>query len=127
MYCCRGENRPDAPEIGAVAGPPPRPGNARYVRGSDWPSRVAAGFRWAAPVATLALVPKCPACVAGYVLLVTGVGISMPAAAWVRWALIGASVVVLGWMVVRGLLRVLAAARAMGAAPPIAHSVRGSS
>jgi hypothetical protein len=41
------------------------------------------------PVTALALVPKCPACLAGYVLLVTGVGLSVAAAAAVRWAIIG--------------------------------------
>lgn len=43
---------------------------------------------WLLPTATLALIPKCPACVAGYVALVTGIGISLPMAACIRIGLV---------------------------------------
>jgi hypothetical protein len=46
---------------------------------------------WAAPAipaAALALMPKCPACVAAYVALGTGLGISLTTAAHIRTALI---------------------------------------
>ena len=39
---------------------------------------------WIAPSVGLALIPKCPACVAAYVAAITGAGISIPVAAGLR-------------------------------------------
>ncbi|MBS1857981.1 MAG: hypothetical protein JST11_21610 [Acidobacteria bacterium] len=41
-----------------------------------------------APAALLVLIPKCPACLAGWLAVATGFGISMTAAGWLRAALI---------------------------------------
>lgn len=43
---------------------------------------------WALPSALLVLMPKCPACIAGYIALATGVGISFAAATYLRTGLI---------------------------------------
>jgi hypothetical protein len=56
---------------------------------------------WLVPAATLALLPKCPACVAGYVALATGLGVSFSTAAYLRTSLVIASVSVLVFVAAR--------------------------
>jgi len=67
----------------------------------SWSHRAAALAQWSLPIATLALIPKCPVCVAAYVLLFTGVGLSISAASVLRWSLIIMSLLTLAFLVLR--------------------------
>jgi hypothetical protein len=90
MKCCCTDGDPSAPA----------PWPAR-------PPRIAALIQWALPLTTLALVPKCPACVAAYVLLFTGIGLSLPAAAAMRWTLIALCLAALAYLLLRAARRTL--------------------
>lgn len=57
--------------------------------------RLVSAMAWAGPVATLALVPKCPACLAAYLMLATGLGLSAALASAVWGTLIGLAIVCL--------------------------------
>src|SRR5690606_35977438 len=57
-----------------------------------WPARLPAGGRWLVPGMLLVFMPKCPACLAGYVALATGIGLSLPTAAMLRSSLLVACI-----------------------------------
>lgn len=56
------------------------------------------GLRWLVPGALLALMPKCPACLAGYLALATGVGVSLPVAQALRFTLMALCAAALLWL-----------------------------
>jgi len=73
--------------------------------------RALATTKWIVPTAILALLPKCPLCLAAYVAMGTGLGISMPVAAWIRGGLITICLASLTWFAAASARRVFASRR----------------
>lgn len=80
----------DSPSASLSDSPP-----ARRLAGGGGGRRVARVAGWVMPGTMLALMPKCPACLAAYIALATGLGISISAAAVLRSSLIVVCVVAL--------------------------------
>lgn len=60
-----------------------------------------------APAAVLVLLPKCPACIAAWLAVGAGLGVSMSAAAALRMAIVGMCVACLAFVAVRRVLRIV--------------------
>jgi len=65
--------------------------------------------QWIAPGLGLALIPKCPMCVAAYVATITGVGVSMPVAAGLRMGSLILCVGALAFVAARSVIRLVKA------------------
>jgi len=94
------------------------------TRDSSSPARRGAkAISWIIPGGLLLLMPKCPVCFAAYIALFTGIGISVPAASWIRISLIVvcvASLLLLAFRLVQKLHR----RRGRNSFPPTAVSFR---
>ena len=56
------------------------------------------------PGAALVLLPKCPLCIAAWLTVATGIGISAAAVAWTRELIVGVSVALLALAAVQAIL-----------------------
>lgn len=58
-----------------------------------------------APAAILVFLPKCPACIAAYLAVATGIGVSVTTAAYLRTSLLVLCVASLGYLAARQVFR----------------------
>jgi hypothetical protein len=63
--------------------------------------RASGALAWLAPILTLALLPKCPLCLAAWFALFTGVALPPGAASTLRAMLIAASTIALALLAIR--------------------------
>ena len=103
MCCCCNDHDPAAPD-GTVQSD--SASEALELGAVPWRRRMTSLVQWAIPIVTLALVPKCPVCMAAYVLLFTGVGLSLAVATTIRWLLIAMSIAALAYLLLRSMRRV---------------------
>ena len=72
--------------------------------------RLGKASSWIVPGLTLALMPKCPACLAGYILAASGLGLSVAVAATLRSVVLAGCIGLLSLLIARRALRWMRAA-----------------
>ena len=98
MKSCNCET--EARTMGGGAGTPP-------YRRSSFLSRFLSLIGWIVPSAILALLPKCPLCLAGYAVIGTSVGFSLSTMVHLRLALVILCVASLSFLSARYLFHVI--------------------
>src|SRR5262245_55384927 len=86
-------------------------------KAASWWQRCREVAAWALPGVVLTLMPKCPACLAAYIAVCTGLGLSFTTASYLRAALLVLCVASLLCLVVTRLGRFLGFARITGSVP----------
>lgn len=78
-------------------------GGSARTRASSHPvlSRLGDAALWAVPAVVLAILPKCPVCFAAWIAVLSGIGVTLPVAASIRWVLVAASVVAMVYLTIR--------------------------
>jgi hypothetical protein len=82
-------------------------GSVPGIQRHHFVSRFLSFIGWVIPTAILALIPKCPVCVAGYAVIGTSVGFSLSAFAQLRLALIVFCLVSLSFVGTKSVLYVV--------------------
>jgi hypothetical protein len=80
-------------------------GHASAGDKQSWRRRAREAAGWVIPGAVLALMPKCPICLAAYVALGTGFTMSYASAHWLMRGLIGLSLATLALCITRRVLK----------------------
>src|SRR5215470_14675704 len=89
----------------------------RSTEKASWWQRCREVAAWVLPGVALTLMPKCPACLAAYIAVWTGLGLSFTTAFYLRAALLVLCAVSLLYLVVSRLGRFLGFARITGSVP----------
>jgi hypothetical protein len=76
-----------------------------------WVRRAREILAWALPGAILVIMPKCPACLAAYVTFLTGFGLSLSTATYLRGGLFVLCTASLVFLIVNRLNRIRAVSR----------------
>lgn len=98
MCNCHNEEADARPSEQTLLPERPTPRRSTYEAGRKFLSVLVPGLLWA-------LIPKCPACLAAYIALATGLSVSVSVASHLRYGLIAvflATVSVLAWSQMRG-------------------------
>lgn len=77
--------------------------------GRSWAHAAYRAVSWIVPAVVLAAMPKCPLCLAAYVALFTGLGISLAAAKFAWWSVAICGVTLLMFLAAPAMRRLLRA------------------